>query len=109
MFRNYFKTAFKALNKNKGFIIINIVGLSVGIAACLLIVLYVINEVSYDKYNVNANRIYRITENAKLNGNEASYAGTEKPLKEALTSLPEIEKTTRLIPKSSLFLSPQKF
>src|SRR6185437_2825348 len=109
MFKNYLKTALKSLNKNKGFTAINIVGLSVGIAACLLIVFYVINELNYDKYNVNAGRIYRITENARLNGNEASYAGTEKPLKGALAALPEIEKTTRLIPKSSLFASPQKF
>lgn len=109
MFKHYFKAALKGLNKNKGFTAINIVGLSVGIAACLLIVLYVVNELSYDKYNINGNRIYRITENARLNGNENSWASTEKPLKEALTSLPEIEKTTRLIPKTSLFITPQKF
>ena len=109
MFKNYFKTALKVFSNNKGFTAINIIGLSVGIAACLLIVFYVINELSYDKYNVNAASIYRITENAKLNGNEASYATTEKPLKDALTALPEIEKTTRLIPKTSLFVSPQKF
>ncbi len=109
MFKNYLKSAFKALKKNKGFAAINIVGLSVGIAACLLIVLYVINELSYDKYNANADRIYRLTENVKLNGNEGSYAGTEKPLKDALTTLPAIERTTRLIPKTSLFTTPQKF
>ena len=109
MFKHYFKAALKGLNKNKGFTAINIVGLSIGIAACLLIVLYVVNELSYDKYNINGNRIYRITENARLNGNENSWASTEKPLKEALTSLPEIEKTTRLIPKTSLFITPQKF
>ena len=103
MFKNYFKTALKALNKNKGFTVINIIGLSVGIAACLLIVLYIVNELSYDKYNVNAKRIYRITENAKLNGNELSSAATEKPLKDALTALPEIEKTTRLVAQTSLF------
>lgn len=109
MFKNYFKTALKAFSKNKGFTAINIIGLSVGIAACLLIVFYVMNELSYDKYNTKANRIYRITENARLNGNELSSAGTEKPLKEELTALPEIEKTTRLVAKSSLFITPQKF
>jgi putative ABC transport system permease protein len=109
MFKHYFKTALKGLNKNKGFIANNIGGLSVGIAACLLIVLYVGNELSYDKYNINGNRIYRITENARLNGNENSFASTDKPLKEALTSLAEIQKTTRLIPKTSLFITLQKF
>lgn len=109
MFKNYFKTALKALSKNKGFTAVNLTGLSVGIATCLLIVFYVINELSYDKYNANTNNIYRITENVRLNGNEGSYAGTVQLLKEALTSLPEIDKTSRLVPKSSLFLSPQKF
>jgi putative ABC transport system permease protein len=109
MLKNYLKTVLKTLKKNRGFTAINIIGLSVGIAACLVIVLYVVNELSYDKYNVKAGRIYRITENARLNGNEASYAGTEKPLKNALAALPEIEKTTSLIPKTSLFISPQKF
>jgi len=109
MLKNYFKTALNVFRKNTGFTIINIVGLSVGIAACLLIVFYIINELSYDKYNANADRIYRVTENVRLNGNEASYAGTEKPLKDALTTLPEIEKTTRLIPKTSLFITPEKF
>ena len=109
MFKNYLKSALKALNNNKGFTAINIVGLSVGIAACLLIVLYVVNELSYDKYNANADRIYRITQNAKVNGNEASYATSPEPLKQAFTTLPEIEKATRLIPPTSLFLSPKKF
>jgi putative ABC transport system permease protein len=109
VFKNYLKSALKALNKNKGFTAINIVGLSVGIAACLLIVLYVVNELSYDKYNANASRIYRVTQNAKLNGNEASYATSPEPLKQAFTTLPEIEKATRLIPSTSLFLSPKKF
>jgi putative ABC transport system permease protein len=109
MLINHFKTAFKVFSKNKGFTAINIIGLSVGIAACLLIVLYVVNELSYDRYNLNANRIYRITEDVRLNGNEASYAGTPKPLKGQLMMLPAIEKTTRLIPMRSLFITPQKF
>src|SRR5262245_46267652 len=109
MLRNYLKTALNVFRKNKGFTAINIAGLSVGIAACLLIVLYVVNELSYDRYNVHAESIYRITENVRLNGNEASYATSEKPLKAVLTELPEVEKTTRLIPKTSMYQSPKKF
>lgn len=109
MISNYIKTAFRSLTKNKGFTAINVLGLSVGLATCLLIVFYVVDELSYDKYNIKADRIYRITEIAKLNGNEASYAGSEKPLMEALKSFPEIEKMARFIPTSSLFLSSQKF
>lgn len=109
MFRNYIKTAYRNLKKNKGFTLINVLGLSVGLATCFLIVLYVTDELSYDKYNANADRTYRITENAKLNGNEASYAGSEKPLMEELKAFPQIEKMTRIIPKSTLFLTSKKF
>ena len=109
MIRNYIKTAFRSLTKNKGFTAINVLGLSVGLATCLLIVFYVVDELSYDKYNIKADRIYRITEIAKLNGNEATYAGSEKPLMDAIKSFPEIEKMARFIPKETLFLSPQKF
>src|ERR1700759_598576 len=109
MIRNYIKTAYRSLLKNKGFTAINVLGLSVGLATCLLIVFYVVDELSYDKYNIKADRIYRITENAKLNGNEASYAGTEKPLMEALKDFPQIEKMARFIPINTLFISPQKF
>jgi putative ABC transport system permease protein len=109
MFRNYLKTSVRSLTKNKGFTAINILGLSVGLATCLLIVFYVVDELSYDRYNINAANIYRITENAKLNGNEASYAGTEKPLPDALKDIPEIVKMTRFIPVNTLFLSPDKF
>src|SRR5580692_3707380 len=103
MFKNYLKTAFRSLRKNKGFTAINVLGLSVGLATCLLIVFYVVDELSYDKYNVNAERIYRITEIARLNGNEASYAGAEKPLMDAIKVFPEVEKMARFIPTNTLF------
>lgn len=109
MIRNYVKTAYRSLLKNKGFTVLNVLGLSVGLATCLLIVFYVVDELGYDRYNTKADRIYRITENVSLNGRAASYAGSEKPLKEALKSFPQIEKMTRFIPKETLFLSPQKF
>jgi putative ABC transport system permease protein len=109
MIKNYIKTAFRSLRKNKGFTILNVLGLSVGLAACLLIVFYVVDEFSYDRYNTNAGRIYRVTENVRLNGNEGSYAGTEKPLMDALKVFPQIEKIARIIPKESLFLTSSKF
>ena len=51
MFKNFLKVALRNLWKNKAFSAINIIGLSVGLAVCLLIVLYVKDELSYDKYN----------------------------------------------------------
>lgn len=65
MIRNYFKTAFRNLWRNKGFSLINIVGLSVGLACCMLIFLYTMDEVSYDKFNTNAANIYHLTADMK--------------------------------------------
>jgi len=109
MIKNYFKTAFRTLAKNKGFTVLNVLGLSVGLATCLLIVFYVVDELNYDRYNTKADRIYRITLKAKLNGHEGSYASSEAPLLNALKDFPEIEKSTRLIPTSALFISAKKY
>ncbi|MDB5015254.1 MAG: FtsX-like permease family protein [Mucilaginibacter sp.] len=110
MIKNLIKTAFRSLLKNKGFTILNALGLSVGLATCLLIIFYVVDEVSYDRYNTKADRIYRVTIEARLNGNAGSYATSEAPMKDALKSnFPQIEKIARLIPASNLFISPQKY
>jgi len=61
MFKNYFKTAFRNLGKNKLYSTINIIGLTAGLAACLLIGVYINHELSYDKFNTNADRILRVT------------------------------------------------
>src|SRR5688572_17474024 len=61
MFRNYLKTAFRNLGKNKLYSGINIIGLTVGLAACLLIGVFISHELSYDKFNTNADKIVRVT------------------------------------------------
>ena len=61
MIRNYFKIAFRNLWKNKGFSAINILGLAIGIATCLIIMLFVYNELSYDHFNLKSSRIVRVT------------------------------------------------
>jgi putative ABC transport system permease protein len=61
MFKNYFKTAFRNLGKNKLYSGINIIGLTAGLAACLLIGVFITHELSYDKFNSNAERIVRAT------------------------------------------------
>jgi putative ABC transport system permease protein len=61
MFRNYLKTAFRNLGKNKLYSGINIIGLTVGLAACLLIGVFISHELSYDKFNANADRTVRVT------------------------------------------------
>src|SRR4249919_433440 len=61
MFKNYFKTAMRNLTRNKVYSFINIIGLSLGLACSMLIILYVKDEVSYDRFHKDVNRIYRIT------------------------------------------------
>lgn len=65
MIRNYFITAFRNLWRNKAFSVINIVGLSVGLACCMLIFLYTMDEVSYDRFNTNAANIYHLVVDTK--------------------------------------------
>jgi putative ABC transport system permease protein len=79
MFRNYLKTAFRNLRKNKLYSAINIFGLTVGLAACLLIGVYINHELSYDKFNTNADRIARATMEYKFSGtvNTTATTGTK--------------------------------
>lgn len=96
MIRNYIKTAFRNLLKNKGFTAINVLGLALGLATCLLIVFYVFDELSYDRYNVNLDRIYRINNEIKFGGNENVYSESPAPTAAALKGdFPEIEQVTR--------------
>jgi putative ABC transport system permease protein len=97
MIKNYLKIAFRSLQKNKGFTAINVFGLALGLATCLLIVFYVVDELSYDKYNVNVNRIYRVNEDLKLGDNKMQYAVCMAPLAQTLKNdFPEVENTARL-------------
>lgn len=97
MIKNYIKTAFRGLQKNKGFTAINILGLALGLATCLLIILYVVDELSYDRYNTKADRIYRVNEDLKLGDNSVKYAVCMPPLAKTLkTEYPYVENTVRL-------------
>jgi putative ABC transport system permease protein len=62
MLRNYFTVAFRNIRKDKFYSLINVLGLVLGIASCLFIIIYIQNELSYDRFNTKANRIYRVTE-----------------------------------------------
>jgi putative ABC transport system permease protein len=97
MFKNYLKIAFRNLWKNKAFSAINIIGLSAGLAVFLLIVLYVVDELSYDKYNPNAERIYRVGADIYFNGTQFSAATTPAPLAPTLLKdYPQVEQIVRL-------------
>jgi putative ABC transport system permease protein len=77
MLHNYIKTAWRSLRKNKTFSAINIIGLSIGVACSLLIALYVLDELSYDRFNTQASRIYRIDEQVRFG--DFNYNGAETP------------------------------
>ena len=66
MLRNYLKIAIRSLTKRKGYALINIGGLAVGLACCMVILLYVSNESSYDQYHKDVDRLYRVLEYRKV-------------------------------------------
>src|SRR5271169_2670646 len=96
MFRNYLKVALRNLWKSKGFTAINIIGLAAGLGVCLLIVLYVTDELSYDRYNTGADRIYRIDEDVYLNNTRYDAVTTPKFFGPTLVaSYPKIQQMVR--------------
>ena len=97
MFKNYFKTAFRNLVKSKFYSFINIIGLAVGIATCLLILLYVTDELSFDRYNVNANRIYRVNNEIKFGDNHFDLALAPAIMGPTMVKeFPQVEQYTRI-------------
>lgn len=91
MLKNYFKTAIRNLYKQKFYTLINILGLSVGIACCLLIVLFVNDELSFDKHHEKLDRLYRVYVDIKFGQMEGNMGTTPAPLAEALVQdYPEV-------------------
>ena len=97
MYRNYLAIAFRHLYKRKFYTIINITGLAIGLAAGLLITLYVLDELSYDRFHERADRIYRVTTEIDFNGNLSAIASTNYHVGEVIDDeIPEIETTLRV-------------
>src|SRR5690349_2702919 len=98
MFKNYFKTAWRNIRKNKLYAFVNITGLTVGITGCILIGLFVWNELSYDAFNQNANRIVRVTMEYSSSGtvNKTAVTGT-KVGPQFQRSFPQVESFVRTI------------
>jgi putative ABC transport system permease protein len=104
MIGNNIKYSVRSLKKDKGFTLLNILGLALGLTISILIVLYVVDELSYDRYNDKADRIYRVNTDGKFGPNESHYAIAAAPVAEALiNNYPEIEKTVRLVGSSERF------
>ncbi|MEM9859160.1 MAG: ABC transporter permease [Bacteroidota bacterium] len=84
MFKNYFKVSFRNLRKNKGYSFINLGGLAFGITVTLLISLWVHDELSFNTYHTNHNRIARVIQNVTNNGEIQTWTSTPFPLAEEL-------------------------
>jgi len=97
MLSNLIKYSLRSFKRQRAYIIINILGLSIGIACSLLIALFVINEASYDRYNINKDRIYRLVLNGKIGGQEIVAAYTCAIIGPTmLNEFPEIENFLRM-------------
>ncbi|MFD2519364.1 ABC transporter permease [Emticicia soli] len=94
MIRNYLKIAFRNLLRSKTFSFINIFGLSVGLATCLLIMLYVIDELSYDKHHKDGAQIFRVA----LQTGDERWSSMAAPVAQGIKKdFAEVEETTRLL------------
>ncbi len=97
MFNNLLKHSIRSFKRQRSYIIINILGLSIGIACSLLIALYVINEAGYDRFNKKADRIFRIVLSGKIGGQELTGAWTPSPMGPASPrEFPEVEDFLRM-------------
>ena len=96
MLKNYLIIAWRNLLKSKGFSFINIAGLAVGLACFILTALWVVNELSYDRYNEKADRIYRINSFIRFGGNDLSLAVCSDPMGATLKrDYPQVEEFVR--------------
>lgn len=97
MIQNYLKIAIRNLLRNKVFSAINIVGLALGIATCLVIMLFVYDELSYDRFNEKADRIFRVVFKASINDGKINEANVMPPTAQVLKNdYPEVLAATRL-------------
>ncbi len=102
MIKNYFKTAFRNLVKHKGYSFINVTGLALGIACCLLIILYVKDELTFDRFHDNGENIYRMQTSITMNDNKQVFNAVGLPAGPTMAeALPEVVDQVRY--RSSAF------
>ena len=104
MLRNYFKIAWRNIMRHKGYAAINILGLAIGIAACLLILQYVSFELSYEKFQVNKDRIYRVQQDRYDKGKLSTQwaAGAYAVGNSFKDAIPEVEDYVKLLSRGEL-------
>ncbi len=108
MLSNYIKITMRNLVKNKLFSVVNISGLAIGIACFILIGLFVADELTFDTYNANADRIFRVNAHYKIGENRFNLANSPVPLAKVLVSeYPEIEKAVRVFPDENIYVKKE--
>jgi len=96
MFKNLFKIALRNIFKDKVYSAINILGLTIGITCSMFLFMYILDELSYDKYHANANNIYRIVSNIKEPDNAFTWAVAQVPMAQELrNNYPEVKNAVR--------------
>src|SRR5450432_1711915 len=96
MIKNFFKIAYRNIFRNKGFSIINISGLAIGMASAMLILLWVQNEISYDRFHAKTDRIYKVYNRDKVNGQLETLEQTPTAMASSLKQdFPEVEDAVR--------------
>ena len=104
MLKNYVKVALRAMRKQKAYAFINVLGLSIGMACCCFIFLYVQDEFSYDRYHANADRIVRIAEDLKTSSETLYQATSSPPMGAAFVKdFPEVLDKVRFTSTGGLF------
>ena len=97
MFKNYLKIALRNIGKYKTYSSINIIGLAIGMACCILILLFVQDELSYDTYHVQSDHVYRLVAQSRSVSETNRIAPIGPPIAKIFSdALPEIRKATRL-------------
>ena len=105
MIRHYFKIALRSLFNRKFSTLMNVACLAVGIGGCLLIGLYILDELRYDQYHKRKNSIFRVTSKYQQEGSEYFSAQTNGSIASMMMQrFPEVESATRLLPKDDVFL-----
>ena len=98
MLGNYIKIAFRNIWNNKVYSIINLLGLATGIACTILIIFFILDELSYDKYHKDIDDIYRVNTDMTVGGNTFNFAVTSYPMAPALKeSFQEIDEVARIV------------
>jgi putative ABC transport system permease protein len=104
LIKNYFNSLFRFSLKDKFYSLLNLFGLAIGLASAILIILYIQDEMSFDKHNEHHERIYRLESDFFINGKRDLAAITQIPMGPALKDeFPEIESMSRILPRNGIY------